>query len=258
MGGGIERRARGCTVSSSFGSSVSLLFRVRWVRRPTRPVLPFPVIVKGNERDLLYDASSQPCGRDGGDYSAYDDSVLSLVEEMEDIIRLLVIQVAHIKILRRVSTRSSALSENTLWNKKSLIDNDFNNRNEASVIFDGSHKSWSPPAAPPDLLLLKRRAKKLTVAQMPATRLPSRTRILRAMAVMSAVIRRPSMTRDRRGFPAKASSTSTVIHVTSVAGTATASAAPIASSPNTPPYSTDAYSAGHPATYVGEVEEEEE
>ncbi|THU53332.1 hypothetical protein C4D60_Mb10t13290 [Musa balbisiana] len=91
----------------------------------------------------------------------------------------------------------------------------------------------------------RRRATKLRPAQTPVTRLLSRTRILRATALMSAVIRHPSITSARHGFPAKASSTRTVLHVTSVAGTATGSATPMDSSPNNPPYSTDAYSVGH-------------
>jgi hypothetical protein len=44
-----------------------------------------------------------------------------------------------------------------------------------------------------------------------------------------------------------------VIHITTVAGTATASAAPIERRPNTAPYKTEAYKAG-----IGELEEARE
>lgn len=75
---------------------------------------------------------------------------------------------------------------------------------------------------------------------------------------MSLVARRPSATSDRGGRPAKASSTRTVVQVTSMAGAATASAAPMESSPNTAPYMTEAYSAAGHAGAEEEVDEAEE
>ncbi|GER26319.1 transducin/WD40 repeat-like superfamily protein, partial [Striga asiatica] len=75
---------------------------------------------------------------------------------------------------------------------------------------------------------------------------PSLIKTLTTNSTISAVNFLPSTTRAFLGFPQKVKSTRTVIHVTMVAGTATASAATMDKTPKATPRSREAYSTSHP------------
>jgi len=99
------------------------------------------------------------------------------------------------------------------------------------------HDSPTTPSWFPFLLT---RAKYPKTAQSAATKFPSFNKILTTTPKISPVIFLPSTTRVLLGFPKKANSTTTVIHVTTTAGTITISAATMERRPKTVPRSTEA------------------
>ncbi|KAJ1434542.1 hypothetical protein SESBI_05410 [Sesbania bispinosa] len=113
----------------------------------------------------------------------------------------------------------------------------------ANPIYPNPSNQPTPAPNPiqltPSLFLLPN-AKYPKTAQTAATIFPSFSRTFITKLKISLVIFLPSTTKVLLGLPKKASNTTMAIHVTRIAGTITARAAIIESSPKTVPRSTEA------------------